>query len=693
VGLLFDKINKVITIEDTTDEITIQNLLNAVRQWEDELSSMDIGQVASAAGKEPLGGGVVVGITLTLLDNWRLAFEARDGPTYVQCKVSGGNLVGTHPDGVIYPTAFTQVVMTASSSATLQELGAIQYSSFGGGVTLDVVNGEAGAAFPIGTKETPVNNLTDAVTIANSRGFDTLFISNSMTLDSGTDIRSFILVGKSAVNTHVMIDPSAVCDHIGIENCNISGTLDGGTEIRHCSVGDLTYVNGHIHESGLYGTIILGGNKSALIDDCHTADQDKPPVIDMGGSGQDLSMFNYSGTVAVSNLSSDSEEISIGVDAGEIILEDTITAGTIVISGNGMLTDNSTGTADVNTDGLMSKQTITEISWDAVYIDSANGSSGTAFPVGTATTPVDNIISAVTIANTHKIKTFKIRGPVDLPQTFEGWTFVGVGSIYSDSVNLNGQNVDKCRFELLTVSGVLTTTYTNFTRCSVLNVSGLSGLLIDSALQGNITMGGPGSILTGQNIGVYGNTPGAPAIVDMVGAGRIFQASMDGALQFSNVGPGSYVEIGLKNGIVILDPTCTGGTASFTGVGNLINYSTTTVLNTLLTESSITNSVWEGFTVGHTTSGTYGKLVNDINSKTNDIETYMVRSLGLAQENYYLDQTNYTTYQGIKLLTSGRLRTYSVSGSVGTDSDVIATYNIVSSWTGDELNTYKVTKV
>ena len=686
MGLLFDKINKVITIEDTADEITIQNLLNAVRQWEDELSSMDIGQVASAAGKEPLGGGVTVGITLTLLDNWRLAFEARGGPSYIQCKVSGGNLVGTHPDGVIYPTAFTQVVMTASSSATLQELGAIQYSSFGGGVTLDVVNGEAGAAFPIGTKETPVNNLTDAVTIANIRGFDTLFISNSMMLDSGTDIRNFILVGKSAVNTHVMIDPSAICDHIGIENCNISGTLDGGTEIRHCSVGDLTYVNGHIHESGLYGTIILGGNKSALIDDCHTADQDKPPVIDMGGSGQDLSMFNYSGTVAVSNLSSDSEEISIGIDAGEIILEDTITAGTIVISGNGMLTDNSTGTADVNTDGLMSKQTITEISWDAIYMDSVNGSFGTTFPIGTITTPVNNIDDAVTIAVLNKIKTFHIRGLFALTQLFDSYTFIGDGSLLFDIIDLNNQNIEGCRFDSLTVSGTVSATHNQFVNCCLQNVVGLSGLLIDSALQGNITMGGPGSVLTGQNIGVYGNTPGAPAVVDMVGAGRVFQASMDGVIQFSNVGAGSYIEVGLKNGIVILDPTCVGGTASFTGVGDLINYSTMTVQDKLLTESSITDTVWEEFTIDHTTSGTYGKLVNDI-------ETYMVRSLGLAQENYYLDQTNYTTYQGIKLLTSGRLRIYSVSGSVGTDSDVIATYNIVSSWTGDELNTYKVTKV
>jgi hypothetical protein len=125
-------------------------------------------------------------------------------------------------------------------------------------------------------------------------------------------------------------------------------------------------------------------------------------------------------------------------------------------------------------------------------------------------------------------------------------------------------------------------------------------------------MGGPGSVLTGQNIGVYGNTPGTPAVLNIVGAGRIFQASLDGAIQFFNANVGSYVEVGLKNGIVIIDPTCVGGTASFTGVGNLINYSAMTVYNTLLTESSIADTVWDEISMDHTVSGTIGKAIDDI---------------------------------------------------------------------------------
>ena len=73
-------------------------------------------------------------------------------------------------------------------------------------------------------------------------------------------------------------------------------------------------------------------------------------------------------------------------------------------------------------------------------------------------------------------------------------------------------------------------------------------------------------------------------------------------------------------------------------------------------------------------------------------QTELLRALGLMQENYYIDQTVYTTYNGVKLLTSGRVRTYSVAGSVGTTNNVTATYLITAVWDDDELQTYKVVK-
>jgi len=89
--------------------------------------------------------------------------------------------------------------------------------------------------------------------------------------------------------------------------------------------------------------------------------------------------------------------------------------------------------------------------------------------------------------------------------------------------------------------------------------------------------------------------------------------------------------------------------------------------------------------------------------KSDDIQVYtsdfnrlagdLSRVLGLTQENYYLDNTNYIEHKGIKLLINGRLRIYEDAANVGTDNGVIATYKIISTWSGSELNTYKVIKV
>ena len=87
---------------------------------------------------------------------------------------------------------------------------------------------------------------------------------------------------------------------------------------------------------------------------------------------------------------------------------------------------------------------------------------------------------------------------------------------------------------------------------------------------------------------------------------------------------------------------------------------------------------------------------DDIQVYTSDlskIASELSRVLGLTQENYMLYDTNYVDYQGAKLLSGAKIRIYSDAESVGTDNNILTTYQITSTWNGDELNTYKVTKV
>ena len=70
----------------------------------------------------------------------------------------------------------------------------------------------------------------------------------------------------------------------------------------------------------------------------------------------------------------------------------------------------------------------------------------------------------------------------------------------------------------------------------------------------------------------------------------------------------------------------------------------------------------------------------------------VLRTLGLAQENQHIDNVTTDIYGR---MTSARMRTYSAAGSVGTASDVLATYTITATYTGAEEapTTYSVVRV
>jgi hypothetical protein len=132
-SLQFKRIEKIVEVLSPDVTIGIQELLNKCQAQLAEPDYLDVKEFVSAGGKEPLPDNVKVGITLSMYDGWRVRFEDRPGPSTIQMNVSGGNLVGfslsiDEPDLValeassqspIAPSTFTQVVLTASSSATL----------------------------------------------------------------------------------------------------------------------------------------------------------------------------------------------------------------------------------------------------------------------------------------------------------------------------------------------------------------------------------------------------------------------------------------------------------------------------------------------------------------------------------------------------------------------------------------------
>lgn len=118
MAIEFNRVDKLICVTSGQTTVLIQDLINAIRDYEDNPGNMDLMQIANATGKQDLGGGAQVGITLELINDWQLAFSGwvptvPDQPVFV----TGGNLVAVN--------SFNNIPISSSGSpdtfATIQQ--------------------------------------------------------------------------------------------------------------------------------------------------------------------------------------------------------------------------------------------------------------------------------------------------------------------------------------------------------------------------------------------------------------------------------------------------------------------------------------------------------------------------------------------------------------------------------------------
>jgi hypothetical protein len=278
-------------------------------------------------------GGVTLARVVEMINGYTVTFE--DGQYAV-------NLIGANSN-VGDVVNVNQVSVRTGNSAGLVTSAAIEFGEYGAAVTIDVAGGETGTVYPLGTLRRPVNNIPDAMLIAAARGFGKINVIGDLTLDTGDDVEDMTFCGRNQTQTTLTINTGALTTNCEIRGCTVTGVLDGGSRLHECAVETLNYVNGEIHDSMLNGTVTLGGSEVAHLVDCHSGvPGTSTPTIDCGGSGQALAMRGYSGGIELINKTG-SEAVTLDIDQGQIILDSTVTGGTIVCRGNAKLTDNSVG--------------------------------------------------------------------------------------------------------------------------------------------------------------------------------------------------------------------------------------------------------------------------------------------------------------------------------------------------------------
>lgn len=274
-------------------------------------------------------GGIGYARTIEIINGYTVTFE--DGQYAV-------NLVGSN-NNIADVTNVNQVSIRPNNSAGLIQTREIQYSSFEGGVTIDVANGVAGVAYPTGTPRQPVNNVADALFIAELYGFRTLHIVGDITFDTGDDISEYLVLGKNALRTHIFLLPGADAEMTEFREVTITGTLDQGSLIRNSYVYDLNYVNGFIHQCMLDGTIALGSVTPAHIMDCFSGADGV--TVDFTGDHL-LNLVGFNGDITIEGRTGSTDPANIHINSGTVTLAASVTDGAgMDIQGVGRFVNNS----------------------------------------------------------------------------------------------------------------------------------------------------------------------------------------------------------------------------------------------------------------------------------------------------------------------------------------------------------------
>jgi hypothetical protein len=250
----------------------------------------------------------------------------------------------------------------------------IAISQFDSKVVINTITGSSGTSFPIGTESYPVDNLSDALTIASAQGITTLRLDSNLTVTTGQDVSFFTITSHN--HSTITFNSGAITAFTNFNLVNIAGVLNGFVIIENCSVdaSGIDEFYGIMDRGIIRGTITISSNNAndAVFIDCFSGAITGPTTIDLNGDGAKCSFRGLTGAILFTNKTGSSNASFIDLYSARVGFDSTVTDGSFTVRGIGYIyQDDSTGTT-FDTQGLMSKATIGVAVWDEVLTGSTH---------------------------------------------------------------------------------------------------------------------------------------------------------------------------------------------------------------------------------------------------------------------------------------------------------------------------------
>ena len=241
---------------------------------------------------------------------------------------------------------------------------------------------------------------------------------------------------------------------------------------------------------------------------------------------------------------------------------------------------NQVSVSSSNSAGLQDLSTILSAAYQGeVCVSLTRGQAGTTVPIGTRSTPVNNLADAKAIADAeglHQIR-FLDSITIDTVDFSGGYRFISDSPATIVVTVAPGANVRNCDFEFCFVQGTLDGNNI-YRQCLLGDINFTSGFIFQCSLSGDIQLE-PGVILA--IFDSFSNTlAGQPnPQIDFNGSGQLLLRNYSGVIELHNhtdTNLDGDVCIDMSSGVVIVDSSCTAGFFPIRGIARVDDFSTGT---------------------------------------------------------------------------------------------------------------------
>lgn len=276
------------------------------------------------------------GITITNLN----------GDNNVSLDIAAGqvNLDSSITNGSIVIRGSCKIIDNSNGLATV-EMDAVQITetAYNGKASIDVLAGGSGALYPWGTNTRPVNNLSDAMDLISNYDLSGFLLKGTIVLSM--DIENLDIKGVGVISNNIIVGNGFSVDHTRFNEVLLTGSFSGEVMLDRCFVSNAN-MSGIMDRCIFVGTIYPEGSFQAR--DVSLAGYSSSPIVfDFSlDATATVQLSVDAGGCQVDNMSA-TNIMQIKLGGGMITVDGSCTGGTIVVVGDGEITDNSSGAVTI----------------------------------------------------------------------------------------------------------------------------------------------------------------------------------------------------------------------------------------------------------------------------------------------------------------------------------------------------------